>query len=203
MNKEKTWLYTFARGVIWIINALIFRSKARGVENFPQEESCIILSNHISAWDPLTIANFYKVSEIHFMGKESLFKNRFLRALFMKLHAFPVSRGASDLGAMRVAMQVIRDGHVLGIFPEGTRQKDDRMQSIETGVAVMALKSDVPLVPVHLSGKYRWWGRVRMVVGKPIEIDDLRAKRADSQTLEALKTRIIDAVNDLRPLSDF
>lgn len=203
MKKERTPFYTFARVIAAIINRCIFLSKARGTENFPQDENCIIMGNHISGWDPITVASFYKVSEIHFMAKDSLFKNPILAKLLTWLHAFPVNRGETDMQAMRTAMQVIKDGHVLGIFPEGTRQQGNRMQSIETGVAVIAMRTTVPLVPVVITGKYRLFGRVRVVVGPPIDIEDLRAQHADAQTMETLKARIIDAVEALRPLADF
>lgn len=203
MIKEKTWLYSFARVVIGIIYRWIFRAKARGVEHFPTEENSIILGNHISAWDPLTVAVYYKASEIHFFAKDSLFRSRFLRWLLTKLHAIPVRRGETDMGAMRQAMQVLKEGRVLGIFPEGTRHSTDQVQSIETGVAVMALKSSVPIIPVLISGRYKLFGRVRLVVGPPIPMDDLRAGRPDTPALEAAKARMIVAVEALRPLADF
>lgn len=203
LAKEKTGLYSFARVLAKIICGGLFGARARGVELFPRYENCIILGNHISAWDPITIAHFYKVSEVHFVAKESLFKIPVLPVLLRGLHAIRVNRGETDMGAMRASMQVLKDGHVLGIFPEGHRQQNNQVQGIETGVAVMALKSEVPLVPVLITGKYRLFGKIRMVVGAPIPIEDLRAKRADTETLEALKVRIIDAVEALRPLADF
>ena len=75
MKTEKTFLYTLARGIAAFLYPCVFLAKARGVENFPREENCIILSNHLSAWDPITIAHVYKHNEIHFIAKESLFRN--------------------------------------------------------------------------------------------------------------------------------
>lgn len=203
MKKEKTFLYTIARGIAAVIYRVIFPTKARGMENFPTNENFIVLSNHISAWDPITIARYYRTSEIHFMAKESLYKNKLLAALLNKLHAFPVNRGKADMTAMRTAMQIIHDGYVLGIFPEGHRQHNDCVQSIESGVAVLALRTDVPLIPVVITGKYRFGGRIRVVIGPPIDIADLRAGPPDTPTVEAVKTRIIDAVEALRPLAAF
>lgn len=203
MKKEKTFLYTIARGIAAIIYRGFFGAKARGMENYPQDENCIILGNHFSAWDPITIARYYTISEVHFLSKASLFRNPLLSWLLRTLHAIPVRRGETDMAAMRSAMQVIRDGHVLGIFPEGTRQAGDKVRQIETGVAVMALKSEAPLVPVLVTGKYRFRGRLRLVVGKPIDIEDLRALRPDAPTMETLKARIIDAIEALRPLAEF
>lgn len=203
MNVEKTRLYSLARILAEFVYRVIFRAKVRGAENFPNDRNCILLGNHISGWDPLTVAVFYKTNEVHFFAKESLFRNRLLAALLRRLHAFPVNRGATDMGAMRTAMQVLKDGHVLGIFPEGSRQFDGKVKGIETGVAVLALKSGAAVIPVRIGGKYRFFGKIRMVVGSEIPLDDLRAVRADAQTLEAVKTRVIDALEAMRPMLDF
>ncbi len=197
MKKERTPLYTFARGIAWLICSVIFGSSASGLENFPQDENCIIIGNHISGWDPIMVARYYGVSEVHFIAKESLFRNPVLRWLLTKLHAFAVHRGETDMAAMRKAMQVVQDGHVLGIFPQGTRQAEGAVKTIETGVAVIALKSDVPLIPVRVSGRYRPFGGLHLAVGPRIAVDDLRAGRADAQALEEVKRRIIAALEAL------
>ncbi len=203
MNAEKTGFYTFARIVVGIILRGLFGIKVRGQENLPKDRNCILMGNHISGWDPLTIAYLYKYSEVHFIAKDSLFKIPVLRTILKWLHAFPVKRGEADMAAMRTCMQVIREGHVLGIFPEGHRQKDGRVKAVETGIAVLALKTSVPVVPVFIIGKYRPFGRLRAVVGEPIPLDELRAARPDVETQEALKARVIDALESLRPLASF
>ena len=203
MNIEKTGLYTFARVVVGGIYRGVFGMKARGVENFLQDENCIIFSNHISAWDPLTVAYMYKANEIHFIAKESLFAIPVLRRLLKRVHAFPVNRGAADMGAMRTAMQVLREGHVLGIFPEGTRRRTGHVEDIETGVAVLALKSGVPLTPVLIGGRYRPFGKLRAAVGAPVDLSDLREGRVDAEILDEVKRRLLDALDALRPLLDF
>lgn len=199
MNIEKTGFYVFARFVITIILRFIFGIKVSGAENFPKDQNCILIGNHTSGWDPLTIAFFYTHNEVHFMAKESLFKNAFLKLLLSNLHAFPVRRGETDMGAMRMCMQALREGHVLGIFPEGHRQKDGRVKHVETGIAVMALKTNVPIIPVFICGKYRPFGHLRAIAGPPIPLDELRAKHPDVETLEAVKAKVIDSLESLRP----
>ncbi len=198
MNRERTFFYRFAIAVLWPVYKFIFRAKARGVENFPKDTNCILISNHISAWDPLTIGLFYKESEVHFIAKDSLFKFRPLAAILRWLHAFPVSRGESDMAAMRACMQVLRDGHVLGVFPEGTRGHEGHVREIQTGIAVMALKSAVPVVPILLTGRYRLFGNVRLTVGALVPLDDLRAGRADAVTMDAVKSRVRESIESLR-----
>jgi len=199
MNVEKTWLYRTLITIVRGIYAVFFGAKATGREHFPTGQNCILLSNHIHAFDPVTLAVFYKANEIHFIAKESIFRNRWLAKFFTQLHAFPVNRGETDMRAMRQAVQVLRDGHVLGIFPEGHRQQDRTVKSIETGVAVIALRSGVPVIPMYISGHYRPFGRLRLTVGPPIPLDDFRAERVDADVLEAVKERIVASLNALKP----
>jgi len=182
-----------------VIYAVFFGAKATGCEHFPKDQNCILLCNHVHAFDPVTIAVFYRASEIHFIAKESIFRRKWLAKFFTKLHAFPVHRGETDMRAMRQTMQVLKDGHVLGIFPEGHRQQDRQVKSIETGASVIALRSGVPAIPMYISGRYRPFGRLRLTVGPPINLDDFRGERADAEVLEAVKQRILDSLNALNP----
>ncbi|MEG0766404.1 MAG: hypothetical protein RR482_01695, partial [Clostridia bacterium] len=91
---------------------------------------------------------------------------------------------------------------VLGIFPEGHRYHTGQIEKMETGVAVLALKSNVPLVPVYISGHYRVGGRLRIWVGPMVLIDDLRVQGADSTTLEAVKDRLQQALTVLQAKAD-
>ena len=197
MNVEKTWLYSFARFLMTILYCSVFRLRARGVERFPKDQNCILLSNHISAWDPLTIAHLYKHNEIHFFAKDSLFKNTFFAVVLRKIHAFPVKRGETDMKAMRHAMQVLKDGHVLGIFPEGHRIYGGEIAPMETGVAVMALKSRVPVTPIFIRGRYRFFSTILVSVGEPISLDDLFGGTADADTLNEVKRRFMRALQAL------
>lgn len=172
----------------------LYRMKVQGRENMPEGGSFIILSNHRSMIDPFVLGTLYEDGELHFMAKEELFHNPIVRWYITRMHGFPVKRGQADLSAMRTAMQVLRDGDALGIFPEGTRHKDGVMGQVQSGVSVLTLRSNVPLVPVYLSGKYRIGGKPRAIIGKPIETEDLRARRPDKETLDELDERIYSAL---------
>ena len=168
--------------------------KVTGQENLPEKGPFIILSNHRSMGDPFVLGVLYEQGELHFMAKEELFRNPVVRWYITRMHGFPVKRGQGDLSAMRTAMQVLRDGNALGIFPEGTRHKDGVMGEVQSGVSVLALRSKVPLIPVYIAGKYRIGGKLRAIVGNPVDADDLRALRADKQTLDTLDQRIYQAL---------
>ena len=198
MNVEKTWLYSLARALLTVYYGLFFRVRAKGVQNFPSDKNCILLCNHISAWDPITIALQYKHNEIHFFAKDTLFKNKFLSSLLTKLHAIPVKRGETDMKAMRASMQVIKDGHVFGIFPEGHRYYDGELKPLETGVAVMALKSRVPVVPIWVQGTYKLFGKIQVNIGKAMHLDAYWEKPSNAETLEEIKKEMTQALQNLQ-----
>lgn len=198
MKPQQTPLYRFARIVIGLFYPLLFGARVYGAEHFPGDRNFIVLANHISNWDPVSVAYACKAWEIHFLAKESLFKNRLLRWLVTKLHAIPVSRQGTNLAAMRAALGVLKDGHVLGIFPEGHRFNTGRVEKIETGVAMLALKSDVPLVPAYIQGRYRLWSGLKILVGPAMDLSDLREKGQSAEVIEEIKRRIEAALLQLQ-----
>lgn len=198
MKPRRTALYCFARVVMAILYPLLFGARVYGAEHFPKDRNFIVLANHISNWDPVSVAYACKTWEIHFLAKEGLFKNRLLRWLVTKLHAIPVSRQGTNLAAMRAALAVLRDGQVLGIFPEGHRYNTGRVEKIETGVAMLALKSDAPLVPAYIQGGYRLWSGLKILVGPALDLTDLREKGQSAEVIEEIKQRIEAALIRLR-----
>lgn len=198
MKKDRTMLYRVLVRVARFIY-LFFGYRAYGTENYPTDRNFIVLGNHISNWDPISIAISCKQWEISFLAKESLFKFKPLGWLIRKLHAMPVARGGgSNMAVMRNSLSVLREGRVLGIFPEGHRYHTGQIEKMETGVAVIAFKSGLPLVPVFIGGKYRLFGKIRVFVGEPIDIDDLREQGSSTETLEAIKDRLQEALMTLQ-----
>jgi len=194
MKKEKTVIYSIGKAVGWMYFRLFCGVKMLGRENFPKDEHFIVMANHICALDPVLLGVAYSGSEIHFMAKDSLFRNPLMKWVAEKVHAIPVRRGETDMAAMRSAMQVLREEKVLGIFPEGTRHRDGKMGEIQTGIAVLALKQNVSLIPVGISGHYRPFGKLKISVGRPIDLDDLRALRPDAETMAQVVERIREGI---------
>lgn len=188
------WVYKATGVVIDFIYFKLFGMKMCGKENLPESAPFILLANHHSMGDPFALGEVYRKGIVHFMAKEELFRNRIVSWYIRKMNGFPVKRGQTDMTAMRTAMQVIRDGHVLGIFPEGTRHRDGKLGEIESGISVMALKMKVPVVPVYLGGQYRIGGKLRVAIGKPLDLDELRARRPDAETMEEVKNLVAQAL---------
>ena len=187
---RRTPLYTIVVALYALLAKLVFFMKIEGRENVPKGRACVLMGNHRCLLDPLTLALCARDREIHFMGKKELWNNKVLGWLFTQVHGFPVDRGNIDMAAVRTAMGVIREGNTLGIFPEGTRSKTGHMLPLLGGASLMALKGGCDVVPVYIDGNYRPFRRIRVTVGAPVEMDDLRAGRMNKAACDELTRRI-------------
>lgn len=198
-EKERTFVYTLARIVAAIGNHTIFPVWYHNKQNFDLQGPYIAMSNHNSALDPLILAYPCKKYEFRFVGKKELTKNKFIGALLNKgLHMITVDRHNSDLAAMRLCVKTLREGYVLGIFPEGTRHHEDLMTEVETGAAVLALRARVPILPVYISSKPKLFRFNHVYIGKPMDISDLAAQGFNTDVVETLCGRIRDTFLQMR-----
>ncbi|MGI6655102.1 MAG: lysophospholipid acyltransferase family protein [Christensenellales bacterium] len=194
-RRDRTPFYSFARIVLGVFFALIYPVRAHNREKLDQDAPFIIVSNHGSMLDPLAISVKCKRHEIRWLGKKELTTHPVVRWLVTHLHMITLDRHMTDLAAMRTALQVLKQGHVLGIFPEGTRRKpEETMQMLEPGVSLLALRAQVPLVPVLIKGTFRPFRRVDLYVGDAIAYDDLLDSGMDRDTRDKLTVRIAEAV---------
>ncbi len=186
---ERTFWYTLARivfRIIFCVCPLRFEHK----ERLDRRAPFIIIANHLSWLDPMAIALICGRHEIRFLGKKELSSSKIGKYILGKLHMISVDRHASDIQAMRACAKVLREGRVLGMFPEGTRHQKSMMEEVESGVSLLALRSRAPLVPVYISGRIRPFRPVRVTVGEDIHYHDLIKKGSDRATVEALSARI-------------
>ena len=190
MNK---CFYRVMRFIFSAIYALVFPARVDGLENLPAEGGFILVSNHISARDPFYLACRLKRRYVHFMAKIELFKWKPMAAFIRALGGFPVDRGHNDLNAVRTSLKLVADGHVLALFPQGTRSPDNTRTPMLTGVSMIALRSGAPVIPAYIGGPYRLFRRMQVSFGKPVSFEGF-GRRMDSETMAAATRRIEDAV---------
>ncbi|MBQ9413716.1 MAG: 1-acyl-sn-glycerol-3-phosphate acyltransferase, partial [Clostridia bacterium] len=147
-------LLVIARPLAWFL----FPFKLIGRENIPADRPVVVCCNHISALDPLFLLYGCR-RPIFFMGKEELFKNP-LAAWFLKklFGVFAVTRGSGDKSVIEQALSIVRNGDMMGIFPEGTRSKDGTLGRAKSGASLCVAQSGVDVLPCAVftkSGKVR------------------------------------------------
>ena len=198
-KRERTAIYTLARIIFGFLFHTIFPLRFHNAQIVEEmQPPYIIMANHRSFADPMALAIKVKRYEIRFIGKRELAHGRLKSWLFSGLHMILVSRHATDMAAMRQCMQTLKEGHILGIFPEGTRHQPEMMQEVESGTAIIALRSRVPLLPVYIDGKIRPFHVTHVYFGKPMELDDLYAQGVNNDTAQQLCQRIHDVFYAMR-----
>lgn len=197
--RERTAIYTLARIIFGFLFHTIFPLRFHNAQIVEEmQPPYIIMANHRSFADPMALAIKVKRYEIRFIGKRELAHGRLKSWLFSGLHMILVSRHATDMAAMRQCMQTLKEGHILGIFPEGTRHQPEMMQEVESGTAIIALRARVPLLPVYIDGKIRPFHITHIYYGKPMELDDLYAQGVNNDTAHQLCQRIHDVFYAMR-----
>lgn len=194
---ERTFLYRLIVALYWVIAKVLYGIRIEGKENIPQGVNCVMMGNHQAIFDPLLLAMCVPDREIRFMGKKELWNNKILGWAFTKVHGFPVDRGNMDMVAVRTALNLLKEGKTLGIFPEGTRSKSGHMLPLLGGASLMALRAGVDVVPVYIDGNYKPFTKMTVRVGKPIETADLRAGRINKDTCDVLTQRMTAAFTQL------
>jgi 1-acyl-sn-glycerol-3-phosphate acyltransferase len=168
----------------------LYRLRARGKENLP-EGGFVLASNHVSSFDPWVLGMpVWPNRFLRFMAKSELYWPP-LKYVLNGVGAFPVRRGQRDVQAIETAVQLAREGHVVTMFPEGTRRTKGLVKRFEarprSGAARIALEAGVPLVPAAVKGTDQLLrlGRLSVVYGTQVEIDDLRGRDVADAAHEA------------------
>ncbi len=183
-----------------------YRTRFIGAENVPAG-GAILAGNHVSYADPVLLW-CGAPRPVHFMAKAELWESRLIGGAIERLLAFPVHRGAPDRAALRVASSLLAEGKLVGMFPEGTRhraQNSDGLGEANAGVAFLALRSGVPVVPVGIHGteaivppgaRIPRFPRITIRYGEPVLPDEFgggeRKERIEGMTREIM-ARIVRA----------
>ena len=178
----------------------LYRLQASGKEHLP-EGGAVLACNHVSSLDPWVLGMpLWPKRFLRFMAKSELYWPP-LKYVLNGVGAFPVRRGQRDFAAIETAVQLAREGHIVTMFPEGTRRTKGLVKRFEarprSGAARIALEAGVPLVPAAVKGtdKLLRLGRLSVVYGTPVEIDDLRGRdvaEAAQEATERLMARIAE-----------
>ncbi|KIL41526.1 acyl-phosphate glycerol 3-phosphate acyltransferase [Gordoniibacillus kamchatkensis] len=186
------WFYRFGQFVCDTVFSLVFRLRTVGVDNIPKSGPVMLCSNHISNLDPPLIGTRVP-RKLHFMAKAELFDIPLFASLIRVLGAFPVKRGGVSKESIRTAIQLLKDGNVICIFPEGTRNNLEAVG--KRGAAAIALKAGAVVIPVAIVGTYRPFRRMTIVYGKPLDLSDFDG--STSEQTELATERIMNAIRTL------
>ena len=206
-------LYAIGKVMVSPLARLIWRPKVSGIDNVPTTGPAILASNHLSVIDSVIIPSVM-ARNVYYLAKDEYFVAPGLKGAVMKqvmygLNQIPVDRsgGRKSLMALDAALPVLRAGHVLGIYPEGTRSPDGRLYRGRPGVAKLALDAPAPIIPVGLVGtdKVQPIGAtiprpgpdVEVRIGEPLDLSGWQGGDVDSKGLRELTHQLMAAIRAL------
>lgn len=190
-SRPSPFWYWVERRVCDVLFHTLWPLRVRGSEHIPKKGAAIVVCNHLSMVDPFIVA--YGVRRIIcFMAKEELFRNPIVGFIIRVTGAFPVDRSRMDAAAMRTAMTVLKEGYLLGMFPEGTRSTSGDMQEFRVGALRLAARLRAPIIPAAIHntdralppGKFVRPARIRVSFGPPIEFTELYDRNDRGEPLE-------------------
>ncbi len=196
------WLtHTLAR----LVGHIVFRHRTLHREFLPESGGAIIVANHVSFLDPSMIGACFR-NPIYYLARKSLFKG-FLGWLLPRIQVLPVDRGKGDLASMKRILNLLKAGHRVLIFPEGTRSTDGELQTAEAGIGFIIAKCEVPVIPVRIFGAFECFpraskwphpGRITIVPGPPVAFADLPADLTGRERYQACADQVMKALAEIR-----
>ncbi len=172
----------------------VYKLEVKGTENIPDDGGFIIASNHTASFDPVMLI-LSVPRRLHFMAKKEVFDTPVLGKLAKKVEMFPVNRGSVDMKAIKTALGYVNNGEVVGIFPQGTRMPgvDPKETKAKEGVAMLSYHTKCRVLPAFIKTKKRKlkpFSKTTVIIGKPIELDELDIKNGTPSEYRRATDRI-------------
>lgn len=194
-------IYSFCKFWVWVLSAVFYRHKVYGKEHIP-EGGAMMASNHCSFLDP-PLVGVSCTDHIHYLARETLFHFKPFGWLLSQLNTHPVHKGKGNLSSLKMAMELVRGGKKVVIFPEGRRSPDGEIQPGQLGIGMLVQRTKCRIVPVYIHGTYdvwsnkrklpRFFGRTVGIFGTPIEYTenpDEDRKEAQAAIVQTIMDRI-------------
>ena len=197
-------IYRVAQTISYTYFRLFHRFRVQGLENIPKDKPFILACNHLSFFDPPAIG--CKIPRnLHYFARDSLFFWP-LGLLISSLNSIPVNRGQLDLGTLRKVLKVLKNGHPILVFPEGTRSEDGELQDPQKGLGLLVAKSSVGVIPARIYGSGKAFGKKHLIprigrkiyinIGVEISFDDPKDAKSKKNYLE-ISTTVMSAIEKL------
>jgi 1-acyl-sn-glycerol-3-phosphate acyltransferase len=188
--------YKFAQAVMGLYLFVAYRVRVYGKEHIPPKGAAILCSNHLHGLDPVVLGACLK-RQIFFLAKKELFRNKLFTAVLLGLGAVRLDREATDMEAYRTALGILKTGNLMGIFAQGGRMKEMDTRGAKSGVAMFALKTGAPVVPVAIHTTYKPFTPIIIRCGEPVNLEEFKSARLKSDILAAATDKIMGRVEAL------
>ncbi len=190
----KKFKLSFTKKIVYYgFYKLVYRIKKVNEQNIPEEGAYIICANHVNMLDALAVVCACK-RKVRFICKESMFKNKALGWALKLSDTIPINRDKSDIESMKRSIKALKNGDVLGVFPEGTRKGMEKNLKAKSGAAFFSLKTGTKVIPLGIQGSFKPFTKVKLVFGEPLDFSEYYGKEKDKEALEKVTNIIMDNI---------
>ncbi|GAU76992.1 lysophospholipid acyltransferase family protein [Fusibacter sp. 3D3] len=172
---------------------IFYKLELIGKENIDGQQNYVICGNHSSLHDPFLLGGVLPL-QARFMSKKENFKYKIVSWVLDKVGVFPVDRDGNDIKAIKIALTVLKQNDNLALFPEGTRNKGTEPLPVKAGVAMLAIRTKTPILPITIDSTFKLFSRIRVTFHKPVVLEAYYDQKVDSETLERLSQNIISNI---------
>ncbi len=183
--------------ILELLVLIVYRPKTVGMQNIEKGKAAIICPNHVHALDSAVIVLTNK-RKINILAKEELFKNCFIRFLANIFGVYPVNRQKRSMESIKVSLKLLKSNELLMIFPEGTRNGMEKGVKPKDGAVKLAMKANVPIIPVGVQGNFKFFKKVKVNIGKPIYYSEYKNDINNKEVLDKLTEDLMKEIIKLR-----
>ncbi|EHL17203.1 1-acylglycerol-3-phosphate O-acyltransferase [Peptoanaerobacter stomatis] len=158
-------LYSVLRFIINIVLRIVYRIEVVGNNTVESNKAYIVASNHRNNLDPLLVIITFNKRKIHYIAKKELFENKILKFILDRTYVISLDRNKNDLGALKESLKVLKDGEILGIFPQGTRVSSIEDDTSKAGIGMFAMRTNTPVIPVSIvaENNYKPFSKIKII----------------------------------------
>ena len=186
--------------LLWLPVRILYPTKVIGKKNLPKGKGAVLTCNHYTNMDAVLL-DIYLNKKIRYLSKIELFKNKFVGFIIRGVGGFPINREKPEMSSIKFALATLKDNKYLGIFPEGTRNKEgDESQLLElkNGAIMFASKGESVIVPMILYKRPRIFRKNYLLIGEPISVEGENPKKLSQEEVYKNTQRLFDALEKLR-----
>ncbi len=183
--------------ILKLVAIIIYRPKIKGKEKLEEVQGALICPNHVHALDSAVIVLMNK-RIIRVLAKESLFRFKILKWLASIFGVYPVKDGKKSMESMKISLRLLKNKELLLIFPEGTRNGMTKGVKPKEGAIKLAIRANVPIIPVGIQGSFKAFTKVKLNIGEPIYYSEYKEEINNKELLEELTQDLMNKIIKLR-----
>ena len=193
----KNFLRFIIKHFFSFLETIVYRPKIVGIENVPKDKAALICPNHVHALDSAIIVAKFK-RRVSVLAKEELYRSRFIRFIADLFGIYPVKPDSKSMESVKISLKILKNNGLLMLFPEGTRNGMAKGVKPKDGAIKLAIKANVPIIPVGIQGNFKPFTKVKINIGEPIYYTEYKDEINDRELIEDLTKDLMNRIVKLR-----